>query len=55
MAATHHLDISLALDDIGWHFLNFGETGHVKETEMGLRELGMSEMANLFAEAYRIM
>ncbi len=24
MAATHHLDISLTMDDIGWHFLNFG-------------------------------
>lgn len=55
MAATHHLDISLALDDIGWHFLNFGEAGHVTETEMGLRELGMDEMASLFAEAYRII
>ena len=55
MAATHHLDVSLALDDIGWHFLNFGEAGHAKETETGLRELGMDEMANLFTEAYRIM
>jgi hypothetical protein len=27
MAATHHLDISLTMDDIGWHFLNFGGTG----------------------------
>lgn len=55
MAATHHLDISLTLDDIGWHFLNFGEESHVKETEMGLRELGLDEMANLFAEAYQIV
>lgn len=55
MAATHHLDVSLALDGIGWHFLNFGEHAHVMETEMGLRELGMDEMANLFAEAYRIL
>ena len=29
MAATHHLDISLTLDDIGWHFLNFGHPSHV--------------------------
>ena len=27
MAATHHLDISLTMDDIGWHFLNFRGTG----------------------------
>jgi hypothetical protein len=40
MAATHHLDISLTMDDIGWHFLNFGEPVLVGETETGLRELG---------------
>jgi len=39
MAATAYLDISLALDDIAWHFLNFGEPNHVTETEAGLREL----------------
>ena len=33
MAATHHLDVSLTLDDIGWHFLNFGHPSHVEETE----------------------
>ena len=33
MAATHHLDVSLTLDDIGWHFLNFGEPNFVRETE----------------------
>jgi hypothetical protein len=37
MAATHHLDISLTMDDIGWHFLNFGEPGLVRETEAGSR------------------
>ena len=55
MAATHHLDISLTLDDIGWHFLNFGEEKHVSETENGLRELGLEEIAQLFAEAYKIV
>jgi hypothetical protein len=55
MAATHHLDVSLALDDLGWHFLNFGESSHVRETEAGLRELDLHELADLFAEAYRIM
>src|SRR2546427_503368 len=52
MAATHHLDVSLTLDDIGWHFLNFGHPSHVEETEQGLRELGMSEVAAMFHEAY---
>jgi hypothetical protein len=55
MAATHHLDVSLTLDDIGWHFLNFGEGNHVKETEQGLRELGLGEIADLFSEAYAIV
>jgi hypothetical protein len=55
MAATYYLDISLTLDDIGWHFGNFGEPGLVKETEDGLHELGLQEMARWFAEAYAIM
>jgi len=55
MAATHHLDISLTLDDIGWHFLNFGHPSHVEETELGLRELGLPEVAAMFHEAYEIM
>jgi len=55
MAATHHLDISLTLDDIGWHFLNFGDEAHVAETEVGLRELGLGELALLFSEAHKIV
>ncbi len=55
MAATHHLDISLTMDDIGWHFLNFGEPGLVRETETGLRELGLDDIADYFAEAHAIV
>ena len=55
MAATHHLDISLTMDDIGWHFLNFGEPGLVRETETGLRELGLDDIADYFAEAHTIV
>jgi hypothetical protein len=55
MAATHYLDVSLTLDDIGWHFLNFGEPNHVKETEAGLRELGLEDLAEWFHEAYQIV
>jgi hypothetical protein len=51
MAATHYLDFSLAIDDIGWHFLNFGEQAFVKETESGLRVLGLAPLANWFSEA----
>jgi hypothetical protein len=55
MAATHHLDISLTLDDIGWHFLNFGHPSQVEETELGLRELGLPEVAAMFQEAYQLV
>jgi hypothetical protein len=55
MAATHHLDVSLTVDDIGWHFLNFGHPSHVEETEQGLRELGLSEVAAMFHEAYAVV
>ena len=55
MAATHHLDVSLTLDDIGWHFLNFGHPSHVEETELGLRELGLSNLADMFREAYGLV
>lgn len=55
MAATHHLDLSLTMDDIGWHFLNFGEPGLVCETESGLHELGLADLADHFAEAHAIV
>lgn len=55
MAATHHLDVSLTMDDIGWHFLNFGHPGHVDATELGLRELGLPEVAAMFREAYQLV
>ena len=55
MAATHWLDISLTLDSITWHFGNFGEPHLVAETETGLRELGLNELASCFAEAKELM
>jgi len=55
MAATHNLDVSLTLDDIGWHFLNFGHPSHVEETELGLRELGLIDVAAVFREAYELL
>ena len=55
MAATHHLDVSLTMDDIGWHFLNFGHPTQVEETERGLREIGLIEVAAMFQEAYKLV
>ena len=55
MAATHWLDISLTLDSITWHFGNFGDSGLVAETEAGLRELELHDLASCFAEAKELM
>jgi hypothetical protein len=55
MAATHWLDISLTLDSITWHFGNFGEPGLVAQTEAGLHELGLHELAECFVEAKNLM
>ena len=55
MAATNCLDISMTLDDMGWHFFNFGEPAWVDETLQGLRELGLVEVAGWFEEARDLM
>jgi hypothetical protein len=55
MAATHWLDISLTLDSITWHFGNFGEPTLVAQTEAGLRELNLHELAECFVEARDLM
>lgn len=52
MAATYQLDVSLALDDLGWHFANWHHHAYCKETIWALRELEAPEAANIFAEAY---
>jgi hypothetical protein len=55
MAATHWLDISLTLDSITWHFGNFGEARLVAQTEAGLHELGLDDLAGCFREAKELM
>jgi hypothetical protein len=55
MAATHWLDISLTMDSITWHFGNFGEPALVAETEAGLHELGLHELALCFHETRELM
>jgi hypothetical protein len=55
MAATHWLDISLTLDSITWHFGNFGEPHLVAQTEAGLYELGLNDLAVCFVEAKELM
>ena len=55
MAATYDLDVSLALDDLGWHFANWHHKGYSEETSRGLRELGAVDVAQIFDAAYRIV
>lgn len=52
MAATYQLDVSMTLDDLGWHFGNWHHHGYSLETARGLRELGAIRAAELFEAAY---
>jgi hypothetical protein len=54
MAATHELDVSLALDDLGWHFGNWHNEDLAEETAQGLEVLGASELATLFRQAFHL-
>ena len=55
MAATYELDVSMALDDLAWHFVNHHDTRLYEETRFGLRELEANEAADLFEQAFAII
>jgi hypothetical protein len=55
MATTFDLDVSMALDDLAWHFTNHYDLDLYEETLQGLKELGAVESAELFAQAYAIL
>ena len=55
MAATYQLDVSMTLDDLGWHFANWHHLGLCQETAVGLRELGATEAADIFDEALSLV
>lgn len=55
MAATYELDVSLALDDLGWHFANWHHRAYCEETLWALRELEAKEEAEIFARAYALV
>jgi hypothetical protein len=52
MGATHPLDVSMALDDLGWHFGNWPSQPLAGETLAGLKELGATEAADIFDAAW---
>jgi hypothetical protein len=53
MAATYQLDVSITLDDLGWHFGNWHHHGYARETIAGLGVLGPPRAAEIFGAAYR--
>jgi hypothetical protein len=53
MASIYQLDISLAHDDLGWHFAHWHHRGYCDETLRGLRELEAQEAADIFEAAYK--
>ncbi|PWT92318.1 MAG: hypothetical protein C5B56_02430 [Proteobacteria bacterium] len=54
MAAIYQLDVSLSLDDLGWHFANWHHRSYCDETLHGLRELEAHEAAEIFSSAYAL-
>jgi hypothetical protein len=54
MAATYELDVSLTLDDLGWHFGNWHDAALAEETARGLEELEAVELAAIFRQAFRL-
>lgn len=53
MAAVYQLDVSLTLDDLGWHFANWHHRGYSEATLWALGELGARDYEAIFAEAYQ--
>ena len=54
MAATYQLDVSITLDDLGWHFGNWHHHGYAMETAEGLRALGALRAAEIFEAAHSL-
>ena len=56
MALTYELDVSMALDDLAWHFVNHQDLFELaEETIFGLKEIEAQEAANIFEEALSII
>ena len=55
MAAIHRLDVSMAVDDLVWHFFNFHHREFCDETMRGLFELEAVEAAEIFKQAWALV
>ena len=54
MQSIYQLDVSMALDDLAWHFLNHPSDRAARQTHDGLLELNLAEPAALFKSAWDI-
>jgi hypothetical protein len=54
-AGIWDLDVSMAMDDIAWHFGNHDEERHIQETLWSLRGLNATEVHGIFAQAVSIV
>ncbi len=55
MAATHRLDVSMAINDLGWHFHNHPHRELCAEICRGLRELEAFEVLEIFEGAHALI
>lgn len=55
MAGIYDLDVSLALDDLAWHFGNHSDERFLRETAGALQELEAFEAAEIFVSAWEIV
>ena len=54
MALVYELDVSITLDDLGWHFANWHHRRYCEQTVWALRELEAFEHAELFEQAFAV-
>jgi hypothetical protein len=55
MVGIYDLDVSMALDDLAWHFGNHNDDRFLNETVAGLMELEANEVSALFAAGWDIV
>src|SRR5579871_1380459 len=55
MAGMHFFDVSMSCDSLAWHFGNQNEERDLQETLNGLRELELTEIANMFEQMWEYM
>jgi hypothetical protein len=55
MAGMYFFDKSMTLDSLAWHFGNQNDERDLRETQNGLRELEMPEIATMFEQMWEFM